>query len=39
LYVSRNTVKSQTQSVFSKLGATRRSEAVARSRELVLLEG
>jgi LuxR family maltose regulon positive regulatory protein len=39
LYVSRNTVKSQTQAVFSKLGATRRSEAVARSRELGLLEG
>ncbi len=37
LYVSRNTVSSQTNSIYSKLAATGRSEAVDRARELGLL--
>jgi len=39
LYLSRNTVKSQATSLYRKLGAASRSQAVARSRELGLLEG
>jgi LuxR family transcriptional regulator, maltose regulon positive regulatory protein len=39
LFLSPNTIKSQAYSVFRKLGATSRSQAVARSRELSLLEG
>ena len=39
LFVSRNTVKSQAYSLFRKLGASSRSQAVTRSRELALLEG
>lgn len=39
LYVSKNTVKSQVYSVFRKLGASTRTEAVTRSRQLSLLEG
>jgi LuxR family maltose regulon positive regulatory protein len=34
LYVSFNTVKAHTRSIFRKLGVTTRAEAVARSREL-----
>jgi len=39
LFVSRNTVSSQVTSIYRKLGASSRSQAVARSRELGLLEG
>jgi LuxR family transcriptional regulator, maltose regulon positive regulatory protein len=39
LSVSPNTIKSQTYSIFRKLGASSRSEAVIRSRELELLDG
>ena len=39
LFLSRNTIKSQAISIYRKLGATSRSQAVARSRELGLLEG
>ena len=39
LCLSRNTVKSQACSIYQKLGASSRSQAVARSRELRLLEG
>ena len=39
LFVSRNTVKSQVLSIYRKLGASSRSEAVARARALGLLEG
>jgi len=39
LFVSTNTIKSQAYSIFRKLGATSRSEAVTRSRELALLDG
>ena len=37
LYVSRNTVKTHTLSIYRKLGVSGRSEAVARARELGLL--
>jgi len=39
LFVSTNTIKSKAYSLFRKLGASSRSQAVARSRELALLEG
>jgi LuxR family transcriptional regulator, maltose regulon positive regulatory protein len=39
LFVSPHTVRSQTMSIHRKLGASTRSQAVARSRELGLLEG
>jgi len=39
LFLSRNTVSSQAMSIYRKLGAGSRSQAVARSRELGLLEG
>jgi LuxR family transcriptional regulator, maltose regulon positive regulatory protein len=39
LFLSPNTVKSQAMSLYRKLGANSRSEAVARSRELALLDG
>ena len=39
LFLSRNTIKSQAYSIYQKLGASSRSQAVARSRELGLLEG
>ena len=39
LSLSHHTVKSQAYSVYRKLGAASRSQAVARSRELMLLEG
>ena len=39
LFLSRNTIKSEATSIYRKLGASSRSQAVARSRELGLLEG
>lgn len=39
LFVSRNTIRSQAYTLFRKLGASSRSEAVAQARELALLEG
>jgi LuxR family transcriptional regulator, maltose regulon positive regulatory protein len=37
LYVSLNTIKSHTRSIFRKLGASTREQAVARARELELI--
>ena len=37
-FLSCNTIKSQAMSIYQKLGASSRSQAVARSRELGLLE-
>ena len=37
LFVSRNTVKSQTVSVYRKLGVSTRSDAVTRAQEIGLL--
>jgi LuxR family transcriptional regulator, maltose regulon positive regulatory protein len=39
LFLSRNTIKTQAYSIYRKLGASTRSQAIARSRELGLLEG
>jgi LuxR family transcriptional regulator, maltose regulon positive regulatory protein len=39
LFLSRHTVKSQAMSIYRKLDATSRSQAVAQSRQLGLLEG
>jgi LuxR family maltose regulon positive regulatory protein len=39
LFVSPNTIKSQAYSIFRKLGASSRNEAVIRSRQLELLDG
>ena len=39
LFLSRNTIKSEAISIYRKLGAASRSQAVTRSRELGLLEG
>ncbi|HUB22739.1 MAG TPA: LuxR C-terminal-related transcriptional regulator [Streptosporangiaceae bacterium] len=39
LFLSPNTVKSQAMSLYRKLGATSRSQVVARCRELALLDG
>ncbi len=39
MFLSRNTVSSQAMSIYRKLGVGSRSQAVARSRELGLLEG
>ena len=39
LSLSHHTVKSQAYSLYRKLGASSRSQAVTRSRELMLLEG
>jgi LuxR family transcriptional regulator, maltose regulon positive regulatory protein len=39
LFISRNTVKTQASSIYRKLGVSTRSQAVARARELGLLEG
>jgi LuxR family transcriptional regulator, maltose regulon positive regulatory protein len=39
LFLSRNTIKSQAISIYQKLGVSTRSQAIARSRELGLLEG
>jgi ATP/maltotriose-dependent transcriptional regulator MalT len=38
-FLSRNTIKSQAISIYQKLGASSRSQAVARSRELEILTG
>jgi LuxR family maltose regulon positive regulatory protein len=37
LYLSRNTVKTHTQSLYRKLGVSSRRAAIARARELHLL--
>jgi DNA-binding CsgD family transcriptional regulator len=39
LFVSRNTIKTQSVSIYRKLGASSRSQAVARARALGLIEG
>jgi LuxR family transcriptional regulator, maltose regulon positive regulatory protein len=39
LFLSRHTIKSQASSVYRKLGASSRHQAVTRARELGLLEG
>ncbi len=39
LFVSRHTVKSETMSLYRKLGVSSRSQAVAQACELGLLEG
>jgi LuxR family maltose regulon positive regulatory protein len=39
LFLSPNTIKSQAYSIYRKLGASTRSQAITRSRELGLLEG
>jgi LuxR family maltose regulon positive regulatory protein len=39
LFLSRTTIKSEAMAVYRKLGVSSRSQAVARSRELGLLEG
>jgi LuxR family transcriptional regulator, maltose regulon positive regulatory protein len=39
MFLSRHTIKSEAMSLYRKLGASSRSEAVARSRELGLLDG
>ena len=39
LYLSVHTVKTQGKSIYRKLGASTRSQAVAQARELGLLEG
>jgi LuxR family transcriptional regulator, maltose regulon positive regulatory protein len=39
LFLSPHTIKSHAKSIYRKLGATRRSEAVRRARELGLLDG
>jgi LuxR family transcriptional regulator, maltose regulon positive regulatory protein len=39
MVLSRYTIKSQAMSIYRKLGASSRAQAVARSRELGLLEG
>jgi LuxR family maltose regulon positive regulatory protein len=38
LFLSRNTIKSQANSIYRKLGASSRSQAVSRSRDLGLLD-
>jgi LuxR family transcriptional regulator, maltose regulon positive regulatory protein len=39
MFLSRNTIKTQANSIYRKLGASSRSQAVTRSRQLGLLEG
>jgi LuxR family maltose regulon positive regulatory protein len=39
LFLSRNTVKSQANSIYRKLGASTRSQAVTQAREMGLLDG
>jgi LuxR family transcriptional regulator, maltose regulon positive regulatory protein len=39
MFLSRNTIKSQANSLYRKLGASTRSQAVTQARELGLLEG
>jgi LuxR family transcriptional regulator, maltose regulon positive regulatory protein len=38
MFLSRNTIRSQVYSIYRKLGASSRNQAVTRSRELGLLE-
>jgi LuxR family transcriptional regulator, maltose regulon positive regulatory protein len=38
MFLSRNTIKSEAFSIYRKLGVASRSQAVARSRDLGLLE-
>jgi LuxR family maltose regulon positive regulatory protein len=38
MFLSRNTVKSEANSIYRKLGASSRSQAVSRSRDLGLLD-
>jgi LuxR family maltose regulon positive regulatory protein len=38
MFLSRNTIKSQAISIYRKLGASSRSQAVSRSRDLGLLD-
>ena len=38
LFLSRHTIKAQASSIYRKLGASSRSQAVTRSRELGLLD-
>jgi LuxR family maltose regulon positive regulatory protein len=39
LFLSQSTIKSQANSLYRKLGASTRSQAVTQARELGLLEG
>ena len=39
MFLSRNTIKSEAMSIYRKLRVSSRSQAVARSRELGLLQG
>jgi LuxR family transcriptional regulator, maltose regulon positive regulatory protein len=39
LFLSRNTIKTEANSIYRKLGVSSRSQAVTRSRELGLLDG
>jgi LuxR family transcriptional regulator, maltose regulon positive regulatory protein len=39
MFLSHNTIKTEATSIYRKLGATSRRQAVARARELQLLEG
>jgi LuxR family transcriptional regulator, maltose regulon positive regulatory protein len=39
MFLSRNTIRTQAMSIYRKLGASSRDQAVSRSRELGLLEG
>ncbi|HEV8279022.1 MAG TPA: LuxR C-terminal-related transcriptional regulator [Streptosporangiaceae bacterium] len=39
MFLSRNTIKSEANAIYRKLGVSSRSQAIARSRELGLLEG
>ena len=39
LFLSRNTIKSEANSIYPKLGAASRSQAVSRSRQLGLIDG
>ena len=39
MYLSRYTIKAQAISIYRKLGTSSRNQAVARARELALLEG
>jgi len=39
LFLSRNTIKSETNSIYRKLGVSSRSQAISRSVELGLLTG
>ena len=39
MFLSRNTIKSEVNSIYRKLGTSSRSQAVARPCELGLLEG